>query len=415
MPKPTPRKERLEDLVSLARTYHGWTQKQLADELGRDPHNIIPGGGIPRLDLVLRLSEALDWPLETVVSDLCETTVADLEPSDDTSSWLDLDRACYAAFNAGEVVEALALSRRSLRRASSSDERGFSYIRQCGAWDLLGRYQQELESARAGLRLPGLTFTVYADLKVHLANAHCMLGDLEEAEGVASSLLLQLGSSELSSSTRQRLVGYTIYVRACARRAQALALGTTVSIPAAQLALADFEAATKDLQEYARASRSSTHENLARTCEGAVVQLRALIGDLTFDEALAWFELHVPASTPDDQSADHALLESVGWWCIFASEIAVRSGLAPEQIDRLVAIFTNRADEISRLIRNWALRKHVWAIDYASRVEAGDVSLGEAVVDPEDLRDLAGTMGRFPAFRELGWKILRRAGKLHEE
>jgi hypothetical protein len=31
------------------------------------------------------------------------------------------------------------------------------------------------------------------------------------------------------------------------------------------------------------------------------------------------------------------------------------------------------------------------------------------VLDEEDVRTIAGTMGRFPSFREAGWRILSQA------
>ena len=55
------RRRRLERLLDLAQVYRGWTRRELAKSLGRDPTKLIPGSGNPKLDLVISLSEVLDW------------------------------------------------------------------------------------------------------------------------------------------------------------------------------------------------------------------------------------------------------------------------------------------------------------------------------------------------------------------
>ncbi len=47
-----------------------------------------------------------------------------------------------------------------------------------------------------------------------------------------------------------------------------------------------------------------------------------------------------------------------------------------------------------------------------SSLERGEPRDGEVdawLLDDEDLRTLVGTMGRFPGFRPVGWRILERA------
>ena len=62
------RKIRLEQLLELAIAYRGWTRKELAKALGRDPTKLVPGSGVPKLDLVTELARVLDWPVGDVVS-----------------------------------------------------------------------------------------------------------------------------------------------------------------------------------------------------------------------------------------------------------------------------------------------------------------------------------------------------------
>ena len=54
------RRIKLARLLGLAQSYRGWTRKELARSLGRDPTKLIPGSGIPKLDLVVSLAGVLD-------------------------------------------------------------------------------------------------------------------------------------------------------------------------------------------------------------------------------------------------------------------------------------------------------------------------------------------------------------------
>ena len=62
----TVRRKRLERLLELAQAYKGWSRKELARTLGRDPTKLVPGTGIPKLDLVVELAGVLDWPVGDV-------------------------------------------------------------------------------------------------------------------------------------------------------------------------------------------------------------------------------------------------------------------------------------------------------------------------------------------------------------
>ncbi len=63
-------RERLEELQALARTYRSWSVKELAHALGRQPGRLVPESGMPKIDLVVALAKALDWPVEAVVDHL---------------------------------------------------------------------------------------------------------------------------------------------------------------------------------------------------------------------------------------------------------------------------------------------------------------------------------------------------------
>ena len=80
-------------------------------------------------------------------------------------------------------------------------------------------------------------------------------------------------------------------------------------------------------------------------------------------------------------------------------------------LDRAMAVFTNKAVEIAERLGNWSLRERAFSMELERRDRSGR-STGfeqEWVLDEEEVRTIAGTMGRFPSFRETGWRILSKA------
>ena len=76
-----------------------------------------------------------------------------------------------------------------------------------------------------------------------------------------------------------------------------------------------------------------------------------------------------------------------------------------------MAVLTNKADEIADRLDNWAMRERVFTMQY-TRWERAMISTGfdiPCVIDSDDVRVIAGTMGRFPTFRDTGWRILQSA------
>jgi len=412
MSKPTPRKDRLEELLALARTYRGWTQKQLADALGRDVHNLVPGGGVPRLDMVLRLAESLDWPVETVIADLCGQTPEPSKIPDENATWIELDRAAYAAAMEGRVADQLVLAGRAYAVAQSPRERAYSSLRESGALDQLGRYSASAEAARRGLRELDIPPVVYADLKAALANAYLMLGELVEGEAIAASLATELRLPRFSG-VYAGVRGYVHYLLGMSHRALAITDWSEAS-PCASVAATNFETAIAILREYYGEAKSSVHLNAALISEAALIEMKVILGLLNWTDAVDRLLARI-----DDPGTSHELpeacIESIGWACVFGSQLVLAHATDDEFAERHLAIFTNKADEVARRSGSWALRERIWALEYLLMRGNRLLEPSTAVLDPEDLRDLTGTMGRFPSFRPHGWSLLRNARRVGEE
>ena len=76
------RRGRLARLIDLARAYRGWSRLEIAKALDRDPGKLLPDSGNPKLDLVVGLAEALDWPVGDVAEDLGVITPSDVPDLD---------------------------------------------------------------------------------------------------------------------------------------------------------------------------------------------------------------------------------------------------------------------------------------------------------------------------------------------
>ena len=62
------RRERFRQLCDLARSYRGINQDQLAQWLGRHADRLIPDNANPKMDYLLAMSRALDWPVGLIVA-----------------------------------------------------------------------------------------------------------------------------------------------------------------------------------------------------------------------------------------------------------------------------------------------------------------------------------------------------------
>lgn len=76
-----------------------------------------------------------------------------------------------------------------------------------------------------------------------------------------------------------------------------------------------------------------------------------------------------------------------------------------------MAVLTNKAMEIAERIGNWGLRERAFTLEHFRRQRIADMVGTEQdwILDEEEIRTITGTMGRFPGFRRIGWRILEAA------
>ena len=402
-----PRKDRLEELLALAQTYRGWTLREVAESLGRDPHKLVPESGVPKLDLVIRLAEVLDWSVDQVARDLCDLSEIPTEAAP-TGDFKSLDRAAFEAYEQGRFDDVERFALEAHRVAKTPNERARALMRQCVANDARGLYLKALETAQRGLREIEASFEYHLSFRVNLANAHYTLGNLHEAEALSGSLVDWFSANPMPSPLSRSTKAFAYYVRGSCHRCFA-ALPLPNAAWHAQRGHEDLATAERLFDEYAAQTGLETYAGYANICRGGQLELAPMIGVRNADEVLATIVDGLKAVTAEP-SPTGAWLESWGWWCIFGCNVALRQVDDRERLQELMGTFTRQADAIAGKLGNWALRERVWTLELERRQRSGDATEGDAwVVSAEDVRTVAGTMARFPRFRDTGWQVLRTA------
>jgi tetratricopeptide (TPR) repeat protein len=409
------RRDRLSQFVDLARIYRRWTKIQTAQALGREPSKVVPESGNPKLDLVVGLAEALDWDVGDVAEGIWRDEAeayGEIETMAERGFAI-LDREAIEAHRAGEYRRMTELSRALFLAAHTGSERATAANRLAGAYDGLGRYTKALAALQRGLAEPGVPAHVRMMLEVNLANAHYALWHLVEACSVANSLVERFQSRPAETRTERVVQAFGHYVRGQSER-RLIETDPLSGNSHAQRAREDLQIALTAYTTLAQEFDDASYAGIANTCTGAIFECDAALGvmdPLRAAEAL---------SAGLDQVVDVVnyppgdWLESYGWWAIFGCNVVLR-GLSGPELHRHMAVFSNKTAEIAERMENWSMRERAFTFEHLRRQRMNE-SLGYAtewLLDDDDVRTVTGTMGRFPSFRETGWRILESARSLH--
>jgi transcriptional regulator with XRE-family HTH domain/transposase len=404
------RRERLNRFVDLARAYRGWSRQELASRLGRDLSKIVPGSGNPKLDLVVALAEALEWDVGDVVQG-----VWDARWEDGTDAAMlglpygELDARALAAHRSGDWAAMRAAASAMLVSAGTPEDRARALNRFAGAYEGLGRFGRSVECLRAALSSSPLSPAMGAMLRVNLAGAHYALWNVVEARATAHEVIEGFAHRRLAG--RAERIGHALALMhrgQCARRLLAELRGDACTT--ACEARDDLACAAELLAAAHADWPDAGLDGHARTCHGALLEARVAAGELAAEDAVDMVVASLVEVEDPDAHAPGPWLESHGWWCVYGCNVAL-AHLDEPVFGRAMAILTNKAIDIAERTGSWPLRERALTLEHARR-ERGE-SDGDAgdpwIVDEEDVRTIAGAMGRFPSFRETGWRILASA------
>ncbi len=400
--------ERLEQLLRLARAYRGWTRKQLAEALGRDSTRLVPESGNPKLDLVLDLAKVMDWPVEDVARYVGHGRAEFASSrSIESSSFQDLADLSRHAHREGRYRDAIEIAQRAHSVASSGDERAIASVREASAWDGLGRYTLAMDATRRGLSESGVSSSTRTMLQINLAIEHYTLWQLVEANAIAHCLLDRYAVEPAQDRVNEVTHAHALYVRGHSHR-RIMGMQDEDIHRHALHAKADLQHAADSLTTLAKTYKQPAYLGVANTCNGGLLEVAAALGEANPSDVIGEFSAALDKLIQPDDFPRGDELESYGWWCIFGCNVALRHVEDPREVQRIVAMFTNKADEIAVRLDNWSLRERVFSMDYERRQRFADWTGMDAdwTIDKDDLRVIAGTMGRFPGFRRTGWQLI---------
>jgi hypothetical protein len=430
MPTGELRRNRIDRMIALAQAYRGWTSGELCEALGREPRRAAPGSGNPKLDLIARLADALDWEVGEVAESVWDPSQRDTNCGSDGVSFDALDDRAQQEHRRGRFREMEATGLAMRRIARDARERAIAANRLAGAYDGLGRYPKVLDCVREGLAERGIGGDLRLMLTVNLANANYTLWNLQESQSISTALLEQrFAGASLATTDQSRLqrVGraFCHAIRGHSeRRMLPQCEGDGETRARAQRAITDLTAAERLYEELAADFGDHQYMGLSNTARGGILEARVAAGELDCDEAVQTIIEHLDEAVRMDDGCGPDVpsvhtLESWGWWSIFGANIALRGGSTEARphsersdYERALAICTNKAAEIADHLDSWSMRERAFTLEWFRRQDvAGDEgpSFRDWMLDTEDVRVLVGTMGRFPLFRATGWRILDRA------
>ncbi len=368
------RRKRLEQLLGLALAYRDCSRKELARTLGRDPTKLIPGTGVPKLDLVVELATVLDWPVGDVVDYLWATPAGD----DDADE--------------PDAQTTAAAHLREARRCR--DE---------------GRYREIVDSATRRLAEPGISRAHRRALQAVLAEAYYALWSLVEALAISRDLLDAYRARPPQTRQDKRTHAIALYLSGQTQRRLMMFEPRRIR-PLGKAARSDLEEALVLCRRLSLDRDDPELEGKADTCIGAMIEIDVAIGARRPLDGLGQLMAGLD-HIRDTTTFGAERLESYGWWCIYGCNIALRHLDDERELQQHMAVFTNKADEISNLLDDWPMRERVFTMQH-TRWERAAGSTGfeiPVIIDSDDVRIITGAMGRFPFFKDTGWRILRTA------
>ena len=185
-------RERLEELQALARTYRNWSVKELAHALGRQPGRLVPDSGMPKIDLVVGLAKALDWPVEAVVDHLMKPAAGTRRATvqqDAPADYARLYNESLAKRLERDLTDAVRLAVRAGAVADTPTRRAAALVVEAQAHEAGGSYVEAVRCLREASRIQGIALDWRLVCDANLANMLFMQGQGTHALGIAATVL----------------------------------------------------------------------------------------------------------------------------------------------------------------------------------------------------------------------------------
>lgn len=410
------RTERLHRLIDLARTTRGWSRAELARHLRRDPTKVYPESGNPKSDFVVALAKALDWPVGSVLETIWQGSasgvprVIEAKPSGSNGGSDKAFELLYTeareAHDDGRYRDMIDLSARMYRAAESEERRAFSCAMEASGWDGLGRYTQEVDACRRGLACQGVSSYTRNILRSTLANAWYSLWDLEPALGTAELLANHYESNPPKREVDRKRVAFVHYLRGHVRR-RFMAVEPDEADRHRELAIADLTRSESMYLELSESLADPQLAGIAGTCRAGVEECLVHRGELDGSSTVKAMIERVESSMDSKPAPRGDSLESLGWTCVFATNIAMRT-MDGADLQAAMKTLLGHTLDIADALDHWAMRERAFSMQLSlHRLLSERTGLElDLNIDETDRTLISATMARFPAFQQTGWAML---------
>ncbi|MEM7519178.1 MAG: hypothetical protein AAF368_19910, partial [Planctomycetota bacterium] len=278
------RRERLAKILDLAQTYRSWTRKELARALRRDPTKLVPGSGIPKLDLVVDLAGVLDWSVEDVVSFFWEQP-EDADHVDSATDFESIDATMRDAHREGDYGMLIRLAQRAWEISTDAEQRSRACNREAGGWDGLGRFQNAMKAVQRGLNQSPVTGEFRRVLQSNLANSYYTLWSLVEAKSLAGDLLTSFEVEPPVSLRDEKTRAFAHYVAGHSYRRLLSSEPDQLAVNGA-LAKRHLSAAIEQYEALAASTDDASLAGIAATCRGGILEIETMLGETDTIDAL---------------------------------------------------------------------------------------------------------------------------------
>lgn len=394
---------RLEELQALARTYRNWSVKELALALGRQPGRLVPESGMPKIDLVVALAKALDWPIEAVVEHLVKPDAGPRGDGSGADSAKNFGKDFASLYNASldkrlhrDYFEAIRLAVRAGSVADTPTRRAAANVIESDAHEACGSYLEALRCLRAGAQIDGVDLPWRLLIDSKIANILFMQGNRTQAIGIASSVLDYTARIEADHVAHlSRALAH--WARGHALRASIPFANFEVWKPLADSAEEDF-ASCADIAEELRASEHGYGDRnltFATSIEVGLLELRAVKSPESAGPVLARL-LEIVREGGD---VSPGVSERKAWAAIALANTAKRTSADDMQLWGMLELASAALRAHAAATSNWFFAHQHLEIDSERRRRLGSLAHGSRVLDATEAKLVAGVLGHVPAAR----------------
>ncbi len=394
-------RERLEELQALARTYRNWSVKELAQALGRQPGRLVPESGMPKIDLVVGLARALDWPVEAVVDHLMKppsTGRRQAVQQDAPADYAHLYNESLQRRLDRDYAEAIRLAVRAGAVADNPTRRAAALIIEAQTHEAMGSYSESVRCLRAATRIDGVSadWRLYGD--ANLANMMFMQGHTTQAVGIATSVL------EYGEKLQPTVI---------TRMARMLAHWSRGNVLRAAIPLSAETSAWKPLAESARTEFRSAHalgsELVSEVSERPIyfatfvscIEPLVLELDAVCDESAAERAIDaLLAIVRDASQGDLGAGERKAWAATALAATAKRFAVEEMQERGLLELASAALRAHAVATSNWFFAHRHLEIDAERRRALTGNAMAPRALDAVEAKLVAGVLGQIPTARE---------------